>query len=155
MMVPSPARQYSFPILETRARATLGNLPLPHLQFRLPWGAFLGLANKSITYLQTQELVWGWVCESKWHNLGTFPKITERKSPSVFQWASSIEHHSIELLAATLPLKRRPWEWSGTEGNRSWGWVGGTGPLGASWAPAADSKPRPTITTLSFAFCLN
>lgn len=65
MMVPSPARQCSFPLLEIRARVMLGSLPLPHLQFRLLGGVFLGLANKSITCLLTQELVWGWVCESK------------------------------------------------------------------------------------------
>ena len=128
------------PPSSNRSKNNLGISPLPHLQSMSQGGLCLGMANKSITSLQPQELVQGWACESMWHNLGTLPRATEGKLSSVFQWTWTFENQSMELLAATLPLKRKALGMKQHRGQQKCVCVGGragTGPCDTSWAPSS------------------
>lgn len=147
------------PPSSNRSKNNLGISPLSHLQSMPQGGLCLGMANKSITSLQPQELVRGWACESMWHNLGSLSRATEGKSSSVFQRTWSFENQSMELLAATLPLKRKALGTKQHRGQQKCVCVLGVGRAQGPVIPleplAADSKARSTLSANTFAFCLN
>lgn len=147
-MVPSPARQCSFPLLETRARVTLGNLPRPIFN-----SGYYGVCSQAwptkALHTSRHRNLFGDGCVNLSDIIrGHCLRLLKENCP-LFSSGLRVLMAQHRITGCHFALKR-PWEWSTTEDNSSWGeWTGPLEPL------AADSKARSTISTLRFAFCLN